>query len=154
MHISESIGTYRFDIGNTPYAYTTLRIILVMATKFDWEDWQGDAPSAFMQPKIDTTIYMHLTPAYRYFSKKLRDMEAKHGVGKVVARVLKGLPGIPQGSRLWNVLIHKLLTSIGYERSKIDFGLYIKRTKSVCTPDDCIFLIVWVDDIFVFRLIS
>jgi hypothetical protein len=67
-----------------------------------------------------------------------------------VARVRKGLPGIPQGSRLWNALIHKLLTSLGYERSKIDFGLYLKRTKGPQSGmDDIIFFIIWVDDIFV-----
>ena len=129
---------------------TTLRILLAMATKQDWDDWQGDAPSAFMQPKIDTEIYLVPTPAYRHFSKKLRDMEAVHGQGKVVARVRKGLPGIPQGSRLWNVLIHKLLTSLGYERSNIDYGLYLKRTQGPKSgPDDIIFIIIWVDDIFV-----
>ena len=65
-----------------------------------------------------------------------------------VARVLKGLPGIPQGSRLWNVLIHKLLTSLGYVRSQIDYGLYIKKCKGFQGPGDCIFILIWVDDIF------
>jgi hypothetical protein len=128
---------------------TTLRILLAMATKQDWDDWQGDAPSAFMQPKIDTLIYLVPTAAYRHFSKELRKLEALHGKGQVVARVRKGLPGIPQGSRLWNVLIHKLLTSLGYERSKIDYGLYLKRTQGPTSgPDDIIFIIIWVDDIF------
>ena len=32
---------------------TTLRILLVMATKQDWDDWQGDATSAIMLPGHD-----------------------------------------------------------------------------------------------------
>jgi hypothetical protein len=58
---------------------TTLRILLAVTTKLDWDDWQGDAPSAFMQPKIDTLIYLVPTAAYRYYSKQLRDLEAVHG---------------------------------------------------------------------------
>ena len=49
----------------------------------DWNDVQGDTPSAFMQPKIDTVIYMLPTATYRYFSNELRDLERLHGVGKV-----------------------------------------------------------------------
>ena len=65
----------------------------------------------------------------------------------------KGLPGIPHGSRLWNVLIHKLLTSLGTSvRSKVDYGLYLKRMQGPKSgPDDIIYIIIWVDDIFVFN---
>ena len=107
---------------------TTLRIMLVLMTLHDWTDWQGDAPSAFMQPKMDSSIYILPSAALRYHHAKLRALEAIHGKGKVVMRLLKGLPGIPQGSRLWNVLIHKILTALKFVRSKIDYGLYIRTT--------------------------
>ena len=128
---------------------TTLRILLVLMTMRDWNDVQGDAPSAFMQPKIDTVIYMLPTATYRYFSKELRDLEQLHGVGKVAMQVLKGIPGIPQGSRLWNVLLHKLLTALAFVRSKVDYGLYIWHS-DVNGADGKIFLVIWVDDIFMF----
>ena len=67
-----------------------------METKQDWDDWQGDAPSTFMQPKIDTEIYLVPTAACRHFSQELRDMEAVHGQGpgqgKVVAPCGRACP--------------------------------------------------------------
>ena len=121
----------------------TFRILLALAAQFDWDIWQGDAPTAFMQPEIDTEIYVTPTDLMRHFSPELRKLEQKHGRGKVAARVLKGLPGIPQGSRLWNQLMHKHLTSKGFVRSKVDFGLYYLPGKKV-------YLLLWVDDIFLF----
>ena len=59
----------------------------------------------------------------RHFDKELQKLESEHGVGKVAAKVLKGMPGIPQGSRLWNM--HKILTSIKFVRSQVDHGLYL-----------------------------
>ena len=81
----------------------TFRILLALGARHDWDIWQGDAPSAFMQPKIDTDIYVTPTPMMRHFDKELQKLESEHGVGKVAAKVLKGMPGIPQGSRLWNL---------------------------------------------------
>ena len=111
----------------------------------NWDIWQGDAPSAFMQPKIDTEIYVTPTPMMWHFDKQLQELEKKHGVGKVAAKVLKGMPGIPQGSRLWNLHMHKILTSQNCKltRSQIDYGLYI-------LPGFILYILVWVDDIFMF----
>ena len=132
---------------NQTYAPTvviaTFRILLALAAKNDWDIWQGDAPTAFMQPKIDTEIYVTPTDMMRHFSPQLRELERKHGRGQVAARVLKGLPGIPQGSRLWNQLMHKLLSSLKLVRSQVDFGLYH-------LPGYSIYLLIWVDDIFLF----
>jgi hypothetical protein len=121
----------------------TFRILLALAAQNDWDIWQGDAPTAFMQPDIDTEIYVTPTDMMRHFCPELRELERKYGKGKVAARVLKGLPGIPQGSRLWNQLMHKLLTSLKFVRSKVDYGLYY-------LPGFTIFLLIWVDDLFLF----
>ena len=128
---------------------TTLRIMLVLMTMYDWTDWQGDAPSAFMQPKMDSNIFILPSAALRYHHAKLRALEAIHGIGKVAMKLLKGLPGIPQGSRLWNTLIHKVLTAIGFTRSKIDYGLYYRKT-ATAGVEHTIFILIWVDDLFSF----
>ena len=124
---------------------TTFRVLLALGAMHNWDIWQGDAPSAFMQPKIDTEIYVTPTPMMRHFDKQLQELEKKHGVGKVAAKVLKGMPGIPQGSRLWNLHMHKILTSQNCKltRSQIDYGLYI-------LPGFSLYILVWVDDIFMF----
>ena len=122
---------------------TTFRVLLALGAMHDWDIWQGDAPSAFMQPKIDTEIYVTPTPMMRHFDGQLQELEKKHGAGKVAAKVLKGMPGIPQGSRLWNLHMHKILTSQSCKltRSQIDYGLYI-------LPGFTLYILVWVDDIF------
>ena len=122
---------------------TTFRFILAITTKFDWEAKQGDAPTAFMQSDIDTTIYTHLSPAFRYSSSALREAEKKYG--RCVALVAKGLPGIPQGSRLWNHKLHGILTALGFTRSKVDYGLYFLLSDVVY-----ILILLWVDDVFMF----
>jgi transposase InsO family protein len=121
----------------------TFRILLAMGAMHDWDIWQGDAPSAFMQPKIDAEIYVTPTPMMRHFDKELQALEAIHGRGKVAAKVLKGMPGIPQGSRLWNLHMHKILTSLKFSRSQVDYGLYYIHGHQI-------FLLLWVDDIFLF----
>lgn len=121
----------------------TFRILLALGARHDWDIWQGDAPSAFMQPKIDTDIYVTPTPMMRHFDKELQKLESVHGVGKVAAKVLKGMPGIPQGSRLWNLHMHKILTSIKFVRSQVDHGLYL-------LPGYTLYILLWVDDIFMF----
>jgi hypothetical protein len=122
---------------------TTLRVLLALATKLDWEVKQGDCPTAFQQALIDCEIWATPSEAYRHFDKKLQAAEAKYGRGKVAIRVLKSMPGIPQGSRLWNEHLHKILTKLGFRRSEVDRGLYI-HTKFK------LYFLVWVDDIFPF----
>ena len=121
----------------------TFRILLVLSAKNDWDIWQADAPTAFLQPKIDTEIFILPTPLLRHFDSKLRYLEQQHGIGKVAAKVLKGIPGIPQGSRLWNAHVHSILTALSFVRSAVDHGLYLMTQFNI-------FILVWVDDLFVF----
>ena len=121
----------------------TFRILLALAAQNDWDIWQADAPTAFLQPKIDADIYIIPTPLIRHFDRRLRSLEQIHGKGKVAAKVLKGIPGIPQGSRLWNNHVHQLLTSLSFIRSSVDHGLYLMASFTI-------FILVWVDDLFLF----
>ena len=120
---------------------TTLRVLLTMATKLDWEVKQGDCPTAFQQAPIDCEIWAIPSGAYRHFDKRLQKAEAKYGQGKVAVQVLKSMPGIPQGSRLWSDHLHGILIKLGFRRSEVDRGLYI-HTKFT------LYLLVWVDDLF------
>ena len=40
----------------------TFRILIALAAQNDWDIWQADAPTAFLQPKIDADIYIIPTP--------------------------------------------------------------------------------------------
>jgi hypothetical protein len=122
---------------------TTLRVLIALGTKLDWEMMQGDVPTAFQQSDIDTEIWAYPSEDYRHFSQELQAMERKHGKGKVAVKVAKSLPGIPQGSYLWNVHLHKILVKLGFRRSEVDRGLYVHTKHQI-------YYLVWVDDTFPF----
>ena len=120
---------------------TTFRVMLVLGCARDYEIKQGDVPTAFMLPPIDCALYIAPNAFLRYFHAELRAKEK--GGRRVAIEVLKGLPGIPQGSRLWNKLMHDFLTKIGFKRSEVDYGLYT-------ILEDELYLLLWVDDLFYF----
>ena len=45
--------------------------------------------------------------------------------------------------------VHKLLTTLGFKRSKIDYGLYIQRVQSDAAGAIFVRVMIWVDDIFI-----
>ena len=129
-----------FNETFAPITYiTTLRLLLALATKFNWEIKQGDVGTAFLCTDLDTEIYITMPKAVLAHNKAVATAEAE---GKTVYRLLKGVPGIPQGSRLFSKKSHGILAGVGFTRSKVDHALYI-------APNN-IYLVVWVDDLFLF----
>ena len=51
---------------------TTLRVLIALGTKLDWEMKQGDVPTAFQQSDIDTDIWAYPSEAYRHLSSARR----------------------------------------------------------------------------------
>jgi transposase InsO family protein len=118
---------------------TTLRALFALAAKFDWEIKQGDVATAFLQSDMDTEVYVTLPKAFRERSKTAA-MAASQG--RIYYRLLKGVPGIPQGSRLFSKKFHTAITAVGLTRSKVDYSLYFAANN--------IYLVIWVDDLFFF----
>ena len=129
-----------FNETFAPVAYiTTLRLLLALATKFDWEIKQGDVGTAFLCSDMDTEVYVTMPAAVLAHSEAAAAAAAK---GMTVYRLLKGVPGIPQGSRLFNMKSHAAITAAGFTRSQVDHALYV-------APNH-LYLVVWVDDLFFF----
>ena len=63
---------------------------------------------------------------------------------KTVHRLLKGVPGIPQGSHLWYKKATEVITGAGMERIKDDYAVFR-------VPGLHIYLATWVDDFFLFH---
>ena len=63
--------------------------------------------------------------------------------GYTIRKLLKGVPGIPQGPRLFHKKSHGIYTGFGLEQCKSEYCLYYCKKRRL-------FLIVWVDDLFVF----
>jgi len=113
-----------------------LRLFVAISTRHDWEmDW-GDVDTAFLAACMDTLLYA-LVP--NWFCADPKSAKPGH----TVRQVLKSIPGIPQGPRLFNKLTHSVFTSLGMTQSKSEFCLYYDNLRKL-------YMVIWVDDIFIF----
>jgi len=116
---------------------TTLRFILAYATKYRCLLKSGDVETAFLTAKMDCETIVRMPP---YWGPDLKDITGD--ISSVPDRILsKGVPGIPQGSRLFYETFATHLKSIGYNASQADkclfFNSELKERNAV---------VLWVDD--------
>jgi hypothetical protein len=114
---------------------TTIRILFAIAAMLDWDIKQGDVNTAFLSADMDSEVYVSVP---RWFSLIVANHKK---TGFSFHRLLKGVPGIPQGPRLFNKKSHVIYTQQGLTQSKSDFSLYYCNTRML-------YLVVWVDDLF------
>jgi hypothetical protein len=115
---------------------TSFRILLAIAANKDWELVLGDVKTAFLASKMDTEVYITLPPAFN--NNKSLNLPDRNSV--TFHRLNKGVPGIPQGSHLFNLLAHDTLTKLGFVRASDDYCLYVHLVHPIM-------LALWVDDI-------
>ena len=72
---------------------TTYRLLFAMAAEGDWEIKQGDEPTAFLKPLMDTTVYVKVGDWF--FNPTPSFDPAKFSYHKLI----KTIPGVPQGPR-------------------------------------------------------
>ena len=72
--------------------FTTVRIMVALATHFDWEVEQMDIKTAFLYPEIEEEVYIKMPEGYKLFYPK--DQNAKE-----IARLIKTLYGLWQSPR-------------------------------------------------------
>ena len=125
-----------FDrIFSTVIKMSTLRLLLIIATKRKYFLSSCDIRQAFLQAKLDEDLYMRIPPGLPRFDA---------GGKALVAKLKKSLYGLKQAGREFNILLVNFLETLGFKRSIIDSCLFIKDTKT-----DIIMLAVWVDDIVI-----
>ena len=85
---------------------------------------------------MDTDVYI-LVP--NWFCNEATGKE----LGYTIRKLIKGVPGIPQGPRLWHKKSNAIYLAGGLRQHRCEFCLYfcLKRR---------LILIVWVDDLFLF----
>ena len=113
----------------------TIRIMMSLVSKYDLELLPFDVKTAFLSADMDTEVYVHLPPAFN--NDPALQPDAKPST--TVHRLLKGVPGIPQGSRLFNNKVHTVLTSLGFRRCPDDYCLYKHDKENIA-------LALWTDD--------
>ena len=134
FHMREGID-FNQTFATVP-CLTTLRFFFAMAARHDWDIWQGDVSTAFLAADMDTDLYVAVP---NYFNKAPTGAES----GFTIRKALKAIPGVPQGPRLWSKKSKTVFLGGGLTQSKAETCLYFDTKTQQ-------FLIVWVDDLFLF----
>jgi hypothetical protein len=115
---------------------SVLRLLLAWAAKHDWEIKQGDITTAFLLADMDTEVYVRVP---NWFCENATGNEK----GFSIRRLLKAVPGIPQGPRLWHQLSKSVFRDLNLVQCKSEWCLYYCHKRKL-------YLLVWVDDLFLF----
>ena len=106
-------------------------IILAIATYFNYEIWQMDVKTTFLNGNINEEVYMiqpegFVNPA---------------NAGKV-CKLRKSIYGLKQASRSWNLCFDEVVKEFGFIKNEEEPCLYKKASGSAL-----VFLVLYVDDI-------
>ncbi|KAE9283969.1 hypothetical protein PR003_g26983 [Phytophthora rubi] len=108
-----------------------VKLVLLLALNYGLLVRHVDFVTAFLNGPIDCEIYMEQPDFF------------DDGSGRV-CRLLRSLYGLKQAPRIWYRMLDKYLRECGFQRSKMDAGIYFRWVKG--SP---VFLTVYVDDIVI-----
>ncbi|XP_068304241.1 uncharacterized protein [Pyrus communis] len=111
--------------------HTTVRLILALATQFNWQLRQLDIKNAFLHGDLVEDVYMKQPQGFV-------DATCPGHVCKLV----KSLYGLKQAPRAWNSKFISYLPAIRFQSSLLDSSLFVK-----VNGGDIILLLLCVDDI-------
>lgn len=115
--------------------HSTLRLLLGLAVKLDLKILHLDVKTAFLNGELKENVFMQQPEGF-----VLKENENK------VFKLKKAVYGLKQSGRAWNEKVDNVLLNIGYEKSKFEPCLYIKKNK-----DNLLTIVaLYVDDFFVF----
>ena len=109
----------------------SIRILLSIATFYDYEIWQMDVKTAFLNGNLEESIYMSQPEGFIE-----QDQEQK------VCKLKKSIYGLKQASRSWNIRFDTAIKSYGFEQNVDEPCVYKKVVNSIIA-----FLVLYVDDI-------
>eukprot|EP01018_Ginkgo_biloba_P006223 Gb_26342 [translate_table: standard] len=93
----------------------TVRIILALVAQLNWQLYQMDVKSAFLNEDLSKEVYMEQPPSY-----------VQKGKEDFVCRLKKALYGLKQAPRAWYEKIDRYFLNTGFVRSSVDSNLYMK----------------------------
>ena len=109
----------------------SVRIILAIAAHFDYEIWQMDVKTAFLNGNLTEGVYMMQPEGYVDLTN----------AGKI-CKLRKSIYGLKQASRRWNICFDEVVKGFGFIKNEEEACVYKKESGSSVT-----FLILYVDDI-------
>ncbi|KAK9064691.1 hypothetical protein SSX86_016073 [Deinandra increscens subsp. villosa] len=110
----------------------TVRCVLALAVKHDWNIFQLDINNAFLYGDLHEDVYMALPDGF-YSKSETR-----------VCKLKKSLYGLKQAPRMWNEKLVGVLLDLGFVQSLCDTSMFVK-----ITSDSFVVLLVYVDDMII-----
>ncbi|PKI39326.1 hypothetical protein CRG98_040283 [Punica granatum] len=108
----------------------SIRIMLVIAAHYDYEVWQMDVKTTFLNGYIEEDIFMD----------QPRDFESKDK--SKVCKLKRSIYGLRQASRSWNRRFDEAIKSFGFIKNEDEPCVYKKASGSMNA-----FLVLYMDDI-------
>ena len=109
----------------------SIRILLAIAAYHDYEIWQMDVKTAFLNGNIKEEIYMEQPMGF-----------ISSGSADKVCRLNRSIYGLKQASRSWNIRFDEAIKGYGFIKNTYEPCVYTKTS-----TDAVQFIIVYVDDI-------
>ncbi|MCH82412.1 gag-pol polyprotein [Trifolium medium] len=113
----------------------TIRLVVAIASVKKWSLTQMDINSAFLNGPLDEEVYVSQPPGF------IR--EGKEGT---MYRLNKALYGLKQAPRAWNKKIDGFLTQVGFKKSVVEHGVYVKHNLD---STKILIICLYVDDLLV-----
>jgi len=96
---------------------TTIRLLLSLASIYNWELKQLDINNVFLHEELKEDVYMFAPPGLTFI---------KPGQ---VCKLKKALYGLKQASREWFAKLSSFFIFTGYTQSMNDYSLFINSSK-------------------------
>ncbi|KAJ9546873.1 hypothetical protein OSB04_019416 [Centaurea solstitialis] len=109
----------------------SIRILIAIAAFHDYEIWQMDVKTAFLNGKLSEDVYMTQPEGF---------VQSEHP--NRVCKLQKSIYGLKQASRSWNICFDEKVKEFGFLRSEDEPCVYVRTSGSIV-----VFLVLYVDDI-------
>ena len=84
----------------------SIRIVLVVDASLDYEIWQMDVKTAFLNGSLEEDIYMQQPEGF-----------IARGQEHMACKLQRSIYGLKQASRTWNISFDQAITLYGFEKS-------------------------------------
>ncbi|KAK8690580.1 hypothetical protein V6N13_074112 [Hibiscus sabdariffa] len=123
-----------YDETFSPVAmFKSIRILLAVAAFHDYEIWQMDVKTAFLNGKLEEDVYMTQPEGF-----------VTPENARKVCKLQRSIYGLKQASRSWNFRFNEAIQEFGFIRNEDEPCVYKKFSGSIVS-----FLILYVDDILI-----
>lgn len=111
----------------------TVRLLLALAAKCEWEVHHLDVKTAFLNGDISEDVYVVQPEGF-----------VKEGKEHMVCKLIKALYGLHQAPRAWYLKLNLYLESLGFKKCPSEHAVYTRKE-----GEEKLVVAVYVDDLLV-----